>query len=230
MRKNILIDFHAHILPGMDHGCDDVAMSIAQLNMAVEHKIDIVIATPHFYPHLERVGDFLRRRNDIWENLIMVRKNENPVIRLGAEVLLCKNIDKMEGIEDLCIQNSNVLLIEMPFLRQWDTDLIETIVRLREKNRLEVILAHGERYPVKEMDKLLKLGFQMQLNVSSTVHLYPSHFIRMCMEQNYVIAFGSDIHGLHNSYKEFTKAITRWGVQAENIMEKTRMLIEKSME
>jgi protein-tyrosine phosphatase len=230
MEKNILIDFHAHILPGMDHGCDDVAMSIAQMKMAAEHKIDVVIATSHFYPHVENVEDFLKRREDAWKTLKAAKLNEYPVIKLGAEVLICGNIDKMQGIEDLCIENSKVLLIEMPFMRQWETDLIETVVRLREEKGLKVILAHGERYPAAEVEKLLEKDFQIQLNVSSTANLIPSRFVKKCIKRNYVTALGSDIHGLHNSYKDFTRSMKKWGAQAERIMDKTRTLIGESEE
>lgn len=227
MEKNFLIDFHAHILPGMDHGCDDVAMSIAQLKMAADHKIDVVIATSHFYPHIESVEKFLSRREDALREIEAAKLNKYPIIKLGAEVLICSNIDKMQGIEALCIENSNTLLIEMPFRRQWETDLVDTVVRLRDEKGLEVILAHGERYPMKEIKKLLDRGFQIQLNVSSTVHLFPSRFVKKCMKQNNVAAFGSDIHGLHNSYIEFTRSMKKWGVQAERIMEKTRMLLNE---
>lgn len=225
MEKNILIDFHAHILPGMDHGCEDVAMSLAQLKMATEHKIDIVIATPHFYPHIESVEDFMVRREDAWRSLSEARRNEHPVIKLGAEVLLCKNIDRMKGIEELCIENSKVLLIEMPFIKQWETELLDTVVRIREEKGLEVILAHGDRYPAKEMEKLLERGFQMQMNVSSAIYFYPSRFVKRCIEKDYVSAFGSDIHGLHNSYRKFSRTMRKWGEQAGSIMEKTRKLL-----
>lgn len=246
MEKNILIDFHAHILPGMDHGCDDVAMSIGQLKMAAEHKIDIVVATSHFYPYQENVESFLKRRKNASEGLEAAREeltairnklevpkerldaarmNRSPSIRLGAEVLICSNIDKMQGIEELCIENSKVLLIEMPFMRQWELNLVETVVRLRDKKNLEVILAHGERYPMKEVEKLLERGFQMQLNVSSSAKLRPSNSVKRYIEEYNVTAFGSDIHGLHNSYNDFTRSMKKWGVQAERIMEKTRKLL-----
>ncbi len=225
MDKNILIDFHAHILPGMDDGCDDTKMSIAQLKMAEKHRIDVIIATSHFYPHIESVEDFLRRRKDAWDSLVVARRDVSPVIRLGAEVLLCNNIDKMTGVEKLCVDNTNVLLIEMPFIRQWETNLIETVVRLQEENGLEVILAHGERYPVKEMEKLLCRGFQIQLNVASAAHIFPSHFVNNCIKRNSIAAFGSDIHGSHNSYKDFSWAMKKWGVQSKKIMEKTQKLL-----
>lgn len=226
MEKNILIDFHAHILPKMDHGCDDVAMSLKQLKMAANHKITIVVATSHFYPHMESVEDFLRRREEAWKSLNTFRKNENPIIKLGAEVLLCNNIDKMKGIEELCVESSNVLLIEMPYMKRWDSNLIETVVRLRDRNKLEVVLAHGERYPVKEIEKLLIRGFKVQLNVSSTVPIIPSPFIMRCMEKNLVAAFGSDIHGLKNHYKDFTRSMRKWGRKAIRVMEKTYQLLE----
>ena len=229
MEKNILIDFHAHILPDMDHGCDGVAMSLEQLNMAAEQQIDVIIATSPFYPHIENVTDFLRRRKVAWDKLSAARVKEYHIIKLGAEVLICNRIDKMEGIEDLCIENSKVLLIEMPFKRHWDNNLIETAVRLREDKGLNVIIAHGERYPRKEMDKLLEKEFQIQLNVSSTANFILSSFVKKCIKEHYVVAFGSDIHGLSNSYKDFTRSMKRLGDKAEEIMEKTRKLVsEKS--
>ena len=47
------IDFHAHILPGVDHGSNSVEISDFQLKLAAESMIDTVIATSHFYPHKE---------------------------------------------------------------------------------------------------------------------------------------------------------------------------------
>ena len=225
MEMNTLIDFHAHILPGMDHGCNDVAMSIRQLNMATDQNIGVVIATSHFYPHQENVEGFLARREEARGELEAVRKNKHPDIRLAAEVLICNNIDKMKGIEKLCLEGSKVMLIEMPYVRQWEAGLIDTVVRLRDKNGLKVILAHGERYPVKEVEKLLKIGFQIQVNVSSIAHIYKWYRIRKWIRHKYVVAFGSDIHGLHNSYKDFNRAMKKLGPLAQQIMEKTRKLV-----
>ncbi len=225
MVMNTLIDFHAHILPGMDHGCDDVAMSIRQLKMAADHNIGIVIATSHFYPHQENVDGFLKRREDAKGQIDDNRKSDIPSIRLAAEVLLCNNIDKMKGIEELCIEDSKVILIEMPFVKQWEPELIDTVVRLRDNKGLTVILAHGERYPIKEVDKLLKKGFQMQVNVSSMAHFYKRYRIIKWIRHNYVVAFGSDIHGLHNRYRNFAGSMKKMGPLAQQVMEQTRRLI-----
>ena len=50
MEKNKIIDFHAHILPGADHGSRDVKTTKAQLEMLAGAGVKAVVATPHFYP------------------------------------------------------------------------------------------------------------------------------------------------------------------------------------
>ena len=226
MEKNIRIDFHTHILPEMDDGCADVEMSLKQLKMAAEHKIDIVIATSHFYPYVESMDSFLRRREEAWMKLQAVRDNEKPVVRLGAEVLICNGMERMDGIERLCVEGSNVLLAEMPFVYPWEPKLIETVERLRTEKALEVILAHGERYQRKEIQQLLERGFQVQLNVASSSKRIPSSFIKTCMKQQCIAALGSDLHGRCNNYKQFTKSMNRWGEEAQWIMQKTLKLLE----
>lgn len=228
MEENIIIDFHAHILPGMDDGSYDLAMSLAQLKMAAGQNISIVIATPHFYPHLENVEDFLKRREEAWKSLSAVRDNVNPIIKLGAEVLLSSNIDKMKGIDELCVESSDLILIEMPYIRKWEPNLFETLVRLRDRNKFEVILAHGERYPAMEIRKLLDIGFKVQLNVASTARIFPSNFIRRCMKEDLVAALGSDIHGLKNNYRYFSRTIRKWDKQAIHILENTHQILKKN--
>jgi protein-tyrosine phosphatase len=225
MEKNILIDFHAHILPGMDHGCEDVSMSMEQIRMAAAHNIGLIIATSHFYPHADSVDNFLKRREAAFQRLKAAKQEDSPDIKLGAEVLLCGNIDKMKGIEALCIENSRVLLLEMPFMKRWDNKLITTVVRLRDEKGLEVILAHGERYPGRELMRLLDKGFQLQVNVSSLTKLIPSGAAKRYIKGHCVSALGSDIHGLGDNYKDYDKFMRKSRAQAEDIMKKTRMLL-----
>ena len=45
-----MIDFHSHVLPGMDDGSASLEESIAMLRMEAEQGITQVVATPHFYP------------------------------------------------------------------------------------------------------------------------------------------------------------------------------------
>ena len=75
-KKIDLVDFHSHILPGADHGSDSIDTTLFQLNSAMACGIDRIIATPHFYPNIHTVEDFLTRRNASYEAL-MTHLNSN---------------------------------------------------------------------------------------------------------------------------------------------------------
>ena len=57
-----VIDFHSHVLPGIDDGSPSVEASVEMLRMEAEQGIRHVVATPHFYPRHDTPEHFLRRR------------------------------------------------------------------------------------------------------------------------------------------------------------------------
>lgn len=48
-----IIDFHSHVLPGIDDGSSSLDESVAMLYMAQAQGISQVIATPHFYANCD---------------------------------------------------------------------------------------------------------------------------------------------------------------------------------
>lgn len=44
-----MIDFHTHILPGIDDGSRSVEMTMQMLNAETEQGVTGIVATPHFY-------------------------------------------------------------------------------------------------------------------------------------------------------------------------------------
>ena len=51
-----IIDFHSHILPGIDDGARNVQTSLSMLDMVAAQHVDVMIATPHFYASRDRIG------------------------------------------------------------------------------------------------------------------------------------------------------------------------------
>lgn len=47
-----MIDFHTHILPGMDDGSRDVHESLQALTLEDEQGVQEILLTPHFMPIL----------------------------------------------------------------------------------------------------------------------------------------------------------------------------------
>ena len=58
-----LIDFHSHILPGVDHGSSGIQETADQMRMIQVYGVDTMVATPHFYPNEHGIESFLDRTN-----------------------------------------------------------------------------------------------------------------------------------------------------------------------
>lgn len=213
-----VVDFHSHILPGVDHGSDSLVTTLYQLNSAKKHGISKIISTSHFYPTAHSVEGFLKKRNAAYTQLLE-RGGELPEIRLGAEVLLCNGIDRLEGIEKLCINGTNSLLLELPF-SDFCYEYVRTVERLLHKG-LDVILAHADRYDCKNIETLIPLGVRVQLNASSLIgfkKLKNKHLFEW-MEKGLVVALGSDIHGKDSrAHARLCKAFKSVGTHAEKII------------
>ena len=48
-----MIDFHTHILPGLDDGAKTLDESIQLLKMEEEQGVDTIVLTPHYYHERE---------------------------------------------------------------------------------------------------------------------------------------------------------------------------------
>ena len=204
------VDFHTHILPKADHGSDSVATSIAQLSMAKDAGIDAIIATSHFYPHRHEALAFLKRRNDAYDKLKASGAMDNIDVRLGAEVLLCSGIERLPNLDKLCFEGTNIILIELPF-SEFIPEYEDSIRALCDMG-YEVILAHVDRYPQKNIEALLLPGVKLQLNAEGLCGLFKNKTLYKWIDEGLVIGIGSDIHMTDKkAYKQYLKAKCKLG-------------------
>ena len=220
------IDFHAHILPAADHGSENVQTSLQQLALAKRARIDTVVATPHFYPRMETLGEFLQRREKCARQLAeAMRGKDLPKVLIGAEVQLCPELDRLEGLEQLCIEGTNVLLLELPpnySLRTFD-HVIDSLIYGR---KLRVVLAHIDRYSSIHIDFLLEAGCMAQINAEALCHFRTARRCARWLKSDAVVALGSDVHGLDKSYDMLEKARRKLGEQYGQIMSRTAELLK----
>ena len=200
------VDLHAHVIPHIDHGCKDVSEALSQLKLMKEYGTDIVVATPHFYPHIHRVEDFVHRLDLSIEELKQLNLTDTPTLKLGAEVLLCENLAEMESLSKLCIRGTRVLLIELPNVGLGDGH-IETVEDMIDSG-YTVVLAHVDRYVTKFPDiieALFSIGAFAQVNADAVTHPAVMHKIKKYLSHtDRICGFGSDLHGSsRNSYKHF---------------------------
>ena len=193
---NRIIDFHTHILPGVDHGSDCLSNSIEQVKLLLTSGVNTIVSTSHYYPHKDELNLFLEIRQKAFRDLNKALSEENieADIRLGAEVLLCPGLDKLEGLEKLCISGTKNILIELPF-SNFRSEYLETIENIIDLG-FDVILAHVDRYPPEIIDTLSYLNLKFQINAESLCTFIKNRKLYEWIEKGFVVALGSDLHNL----------------------------------
>ena len=220
-----VIDFHAHVLPAADHGSDGIDTTKLQLSLLKDAGVDRVVATPHFYPD-RHTCEYFEEKIDRALNMLSGIECDRPEICLGAEVLYCDGIDRMDGLDRLCIKGTNVLLLELP-TNTWERSLFDTVRRLLKK--YTVVLAHIDRYAHKQsddIDELLEMGALAQINVSALHSFFAKRDIAHYIANGSIVAIGSDLHGADkHACKHFAGAQKKLGDEYAEIMARTEKLL-----
>lgn len=202
---DLSLDYHCHILPGCDHGSDGLETSLKQVAMAKSIGIKTICATSHFYPQNESVESFLARRNDAYALLSKHLRRDDPKILLGAEVLICDRMERLDGLSALCLQGTDELLLEMPFYR-WPNAIWDTLFELLDLDDISIVIAHADRYPPEDIKVLIDEGVPLQLNAECLLKPLKRRRYISWIEKGYVKYLGSDMHMLGSGYNDFERA------------------------
>lgn len=198
-----MIDFHSHILPGVDDGPQTLEESLLMLRSSFLQGVDAVVSTSHFYASDDYPEAFLQRRNSAAKRLAeaMLFSDEiYPKVILGAEVLYFPGISEAEGIDRLCIGSSRCILMEPP-MAPWSEDMLDEIVQLGRNFHLIPVIAHVDRYMSmlgdnSLIDRVLQRDLVVQAN--GTYFLNPKTR-KAAFENLYagkIQLIGSDCHNL----------------------------------
>ena len=142
------VDFHSHVVPGVDDGSKNTDMSIEMLRSMRQQGTDLVVATPHFYMGRTAPEEYLEKISDacyLLREAIQKSGEDVPNLVLGYEVYYFKGISQANFINLFTIGNSNYILLELPTRPLTNAD-VEDIYRIRANQGLTPILAHVERY------------------------------------------------------------------------------------
>ncbi len=204
-----MIDFHSHILPGIDDGSADVQESRSLLQMLREQGVEQVVATPHFYANRKSAAEFLSERQAAYNEVMRSLPDGSPRILLGAEVRYYEGIGRMSDLRSLCIEGTGLLLLEMPMGR-WTEYTVRELIDISCTAGVTLVLAHVERYWQAQSrsvwDRLLESDILMQVNASFFVRLTTRRRAVRLLESCSVHLIGSDCHNLTDRQPEMHKA------------------------
>ena len=141
-----MTDLHCHILPGIDDGAKDTAVSLELLRREYEDGVRNIAFTSHFNSERTTVEAFTAKRQAAFEQLTAALEGQ-PMqfdFKLGAEVFFSPGLCELDT-RALCMGDTAYLLLEFPtthkphFIRQ-------TLYQLQQQGIVPLI-AHIERYP-----------------------------------------------------------------------------------
>ena len=202
-----MIDFHSHLLPGIDDGSDSISVTCTMLGAWKDQGITDVVATPHFYADHNDPERFLSRRNKAIDSLVCAIESKDPAlldylphIRLGAEVRFFDGISRFDGLHELCLEGTDLLLLEMPF-RTWTSRMIDEVGVIASTTGIMPVAAHIERYldqPRSLIKAFLDLDIYFQSNCEFFLDPSSSRKALKMLKKGVITFIGSDAHGVEH--------------------------------
>ena len=200
-----MTDFHAHVLPKADHGCKNVEMALEQLAQAQAAGVQRIVATPHFYAQRHTVEEFLLRREYAFQTLEKENTTGVSIVK-AAEVTLTSELANLPRLEELCVENTPYILLELPNNSGagW---VYDAIYKIESSRGLKPIIAHIDRYPAAVQEELLSMELMIQINAEAFTSIFKRGQYLKLFKNRMAHLLGSDVHGVNGEhYKAFQKA------------------------
>jgi len=195
------VDMHCHILPGVDDGSKDTAMSLNMLRIAYENNIRTIIVTPHnkIYQKSASNDGIYRRISKLQEEIY--RQDMDIKLYPGSELYFDSSlITRLEEGQVMTMGETKFILVE--FSPSDDYAYIREALKKLRYEGYRPILAHVERYEClykdkKRIDELVYDGIFLQVNADSIMMGAFSHqggFVRRLLKEKKISFVGTDAH------------------------------------
>ena len=216
------LDFHSHILPGLDDGATDLENSVALASAMSSWGFERITCTPHITNKFRNTPATIRPAFEALQEALYVR-GIDVELKLSAEYRLVPEtwpevLEKnwLMPIED------KFILMELPIFNPDDIKDIKPLEEFKKVISLGLIplLPHPERYfylSKKELMEFLEAGVKIQSNYGSLAGLYgdkAQHNVRTLLDEGLVSYFGTDMHNLH-----YVDVIGQWFAEGNPIAE-----------
>jgi len=198
-----MVDLHCHILPGLDDGSPDMAVSLAMARLAAADGVSDTVATPHLFRGASNLTDFGQLAKKIKEFQTELDREAIPLaIHSGVEIRFSHNL--LEEIRkhrrNLVLAGSSYMFVEFPFdyvyggvkdvfFQVMSEGLIPIVTH---PERISTFMNHPER-----LFELVEMGALVQANAGSILGHYGSQIrdtAMLLLRLNLVHIIASDGH------------------------------------
>lgn len=219
MFKRPLLDFHSHILPGMDDGARLPTESVEMLLSEKKAGITDVCLTSHYYADENTISSYLNRRQYAYDRLrseLKETSTRHPNLHLSAEVHYFKGMAEAPLLDMLCCGASDLILVEPP-MREWDGHFYGELDRLQNYRGLRPVIAHLDRYvsllgEPTLIEDVRSRGYLVQFNIEAFLDKNLSRYSFELLRHEKIDFLGSDAHDMSSrpvEMKEFLRVLDK---------------------
>ena len=190
------VDYHSHILPGVDDGvrsCEDSKKILKEYSRLGVRKVYL---TPHVMEDVPNTPEQLKQRFE--ELKAFLEGSEYPELHLASENMLDGLFsERLERGELLPLEGQTVLVETSYYNPPYN---MEDLIFSLKSSGYTPLLAHPERYRYMEKSDFLhwrNIGVQFQMNLSSLVGFYGDSARKnaeMLLKENMYDYIGTDLH------------------------------------
>ena len=186
----MIIDFKAHVMPGMDKTCKNRIDTIRRLMAAKDAGVDLIVAAPVYDPDECSVEEFLDRRRQSEDILGSLMNDELPEVMTAAMVKFSPKLLTTDGLDKLCFGDRCFILNMRD--TTWDDTTEAVLRRLTGRLCMNVILADASEDVLKNSDKLQQLGVHVMLDLEEIHHKKQIRAYLPLIGSGLICAIGSD--------------------------------------
>ena len=197
-----MIDTHAHILPAVDDGVQNMEDALDMLRKLKESGVEAVCLTPHYalLRGFHEDKGFYRERFDLLQSRTKAEE-------IGIDLYLGSEIDEYDGLENLIekahtLNGTRFVLIDFG-MRKAQID--EIVYTLKVKG-YETVVAHPERYrymTLKDWRQVKREGGLLQVSASHLIKEGSKTSQKMAgdlLKAGLVDLVASDIHSIRHAH------------------------------
>ena len=216
------LDFHSHILPGIDDGATDMNNAVELATALKDWGFERVTCTPHITNKFRNTPETIRPVFESLQEELYVR-GISLDLKMSAEYRIVPEtwpeiLDKgwFMPIED------RFILTELPIFNPEDIGNLNPLEEFKKVISLGLapLLPHPERYFYLDRDDLMRFidaGVKIQSNYGSLAGLYGEEAKQNALklvDEGLVSYYGTDMHNLH-----YVQVMGKWFSEGNQIAE-----------
>ena len=216
------LDFHSHILPGVDDGAVDMKDAVMMASAMKDWGFERVTCTPHITNKFRNTPENIRRAFEQLQEALYVAGTELD-LKMSAEYRLVPETwpEVLEKNWIMPIED-RFLLMELPIFNPRDIGDIKPLEEFKKVISLGLtpLLPHPERYfylSHGELMSFIEAGVKIQSNYGSLAGLYGEEAQKNTedlVKKGLVSYYGTDMHNAH-----YVDVIGQWFAEGNSIAE-----------